>query len=218
LIGIKISKPKVCFLVGFPRRWNCKICGECCKKKGILFFDEEARRIKKLGYGKSIGLNFNKFRHVYLLPEVVTWWRVWTSEESVCPFLLEDNRCKIYSKRFYSCRAFPFNDIRIFYYSRFMWVSFNDRCPHYNEPDQEEVTIEKAKEYAQDGINLVARMYGFSPHVKIHPELIPALKFEDTVLPANPHRFKMLLKKYKIDTSECDEFTEISYEFPKSFP
>jgi len=194
------------------------MCGACCRKKGITFFEEEAKQIVKLGYRDWIRLNFDKYRHTYLMPEIESYFKTWVLDREVCPFLKEDNKCSIYSRRFYSCKAFPFNEIRIFYFSRFMWISFNDRCKHFNEPDQELIDLEKAMELAQHGINFVAKIYGFSQRIRIHPEIMDAVRIHDTVLPKDKERFESLLEQYGVNKEEFSEFSKFAYASPQPFP
>ena len=180
--GFTLPKPRVCFLVGMPSRWDCLACGECCRSAdGVPIFEDEAERFKSMGYGDRLNYTEDIMDNLLLQPKVTSLFRVYTIK-TPCP-LQRGNLCSIHTDKFISCKAFPFNHIQIYYLSGFMTVSFNNRCRHYNEPDQHPLTVRRLISLVKPVLELASRLYGFTPNVKIHREVLDGIEIADRVVP-----------------------------------
>lgn len=113
------------------KRFSCAKCGKCCNnnliegkagaiqtegKKGPLYTSTamglpvlDFQKIEMEEEAKKLGIKASfvpeKFCFDALTKtKVVATWKL---EGAPCPFLSEENRCKIYSKRPFICRRFP---------------------------------------------------------------------------------------------------------------
>lgn len=78
---------------------DCLDCANCCKSIPPILSNRDAKRISK-----HLGMSRVQFADRYLITDedgdVVM-------NTSPCPFLLEDNKCKIYDVRPSACRQYP---------------------------------------------------------------------------------------------------------------
>ncbi len=83
----------------FFEKHSCLDCANCCKTTSPIFRDVDIGRIAQHLHIKP-GELVEKYLHLdedghYVL------------QKSPCPFLLEDNRCSVYSVRPQACREYP---------------------------------------------------------------------------------------------------------------
>jgi hypothetical protein len=83
---------------------DCTKCANCCKTLHPIVIDEDIPRI-----ARHLGMTDEEFVAAYLEKDEEGFgeYRVKTSP---CPFLGDDNRCKIYDVRPEKCRGYPFTD------------------------------------------------------------------------------------------------------------
>ncbi len=84
--------------------FSCLSCANCCKSLGPKFSSEDIDRIASF-----LKVSPGKFMEQYL--------RIDEDQDRVlqqlpCPFLKDDNRCKIYEVRPKACRTYPHTDSR----------------------------------------------------------------------------------------------------------
>ncbi|RLI98527.1 MAG: hypothetical protein DRO99_00520 [Candidatus Aenigmatarchaeota archaeon] len=84
-------------------KWECDICGRCCKGLSVEITESDARRLESLGYDRSDFLT--KKNNKLFLKKKFRW----------CVFLEEDMKCKIqrvhgYDSKPEICKAFPIAD------------------------------------------------------------------------------------------------------------
>jgi uncharacterized protein len=78
---------------------NCLDCGNCCHSPQIEVDEKDAQRI-----ANRIGISLKEFKSKYL----VKINKIQQFISAPCPFLGEDNACKVYEDRPSACRAFPY--------------------------------------------------------------------------------------------------------------
>lgn len=82
---------------------DCTKCANCCKTLHPIVSDEDIARI-----AKHLGMAENDFIASYLeRDEEEGGYRI---KRSPCPFLGDDNLCRIYDVRPEKCRGYPFTD------------------------------------------------------------------------------------------------------------
>jgi uncharacterized protein len=81
---------------------DCTRCANCCKTLDIRLSTSDAERI-----ALHLGMAVEAFVQTYLTSDEagVCWFR-----QQPCPFLTDDNRCRIYSVRPTDCQEYPFTD------------------------------------------------------------------------------------------------------------
>ena len=77
---------------------NCLDCANCCKTTVTTFTHEDINKAAKF-----LGVSKKEFIKKYLINDMEEYTTITTP----CPFLLEDNKCKIYEARPHSCSSFP---------------------------------------------------------------------------------------------------------------
>lgn len=80
------------------KKIDCLDCANCCKTTVTTFNEEDISRASKF-----LGEKRKKFINKYLIYD----FGEYTTITTPCPFLLDDNKCKIYNVRPYSCNSFP---------------------------------------------------------------------------------------------------------------
>ncbi|HXS37194.1 MAG TPA: YkgJ family cysteine cluster protein [Flavipsychrobacter sp.] len=81
---------------------DCLACANCCKNYSPRFKTPDIKRI-----ARSLGMKEGDFVEQYLRLDEDNDYVV---KQSPCPFLAEDNRCKIYEDRPSDCRRYPYTD------------------------------------------------------------------------------------------------------------
>jgi uncharacterized protein len=86
---------------------DCLECGNCCKSISPAIYESDIRRM-----ASSLRIKASEFTDEYLLKE--------ENEDYVflktpCPFLDDDNSCKIYNSRPRACREYPHTDRKRFF-------------------------------------------------------------------------------------------------------
>lgn len=86
---------------------DCLACANCCKSIPPIVSNRDVKRISK-----SLGMDRKSFVDKYIIidndgDQVIN--------ASPCPFLLEDNKCKIYADRPAACRDYPHSGAGVFY-------------------------------------------------------------------------------------------------------
>ncbi len=88
-------------------RFECTQCGNCCKIHGkyayVYMREDEVTAI-----ADYLQLSEEKFREQHC--EEDEGWTIIKMDEPACPFLDEQNRCKIYPVRPKQCATWPFWD------------------------------------------------------------------------------------------------------------
>ena len=96
-------KPKPWYKNGL--RFECTRCGACCRTHGEyshLYMED----VEIEAMAKHLGLSEAEFRTTYCTEE--DGWTVLRPGHEVCPFLGEENRCRVYPVRPMQCRTWPF--------------------------------------------------------------------------------------------------------------
>ena len=101
--------------------FSCLSCANCCKSLGPKFSSEDIDRI-----AAYLKVTPSRFIEQYL--------RIDEDQDQVlqqlpCPFLREDNRCKIYEVRPKACRTYPHTDSRGMH--KYLSITFQNTltCP-----------------------------------------------------------------------------------------
>ncbi len=82
---------------------DCTRCANCCKTMNVRFDDEDIERI-----AGHLNMPADEFIETYLLADDDGC--LFEARQKPCPFLAEDNRCKIYDVRPAVCREYPHTD------------------------------------------------------------------------------------------------------------
>ena len=86
-------------------RFECTQCGNCCKIHGryayVYLIEKDVAAMSTY-----LGLSEPDFLERYC--EAQDGWIVVRMDEPACPFLTEDNRCRIYPVRPKQCATWPF--------------------------------------------------------------------------------------------------------------
>ena len=77
---------------------NCLDCANCCKTTVTTFTQEDIHKASR-----HLGVSKKEFIRKYLINDM----NEYTTITTPCPFLLNDNKCKIYEVRPHACRSFP---------------------------------------------------------------------------------------------------------------
>lgn len=83
---------------------DCLDCGNCCRSLGPRLTDADIRRISTV-----LRLKPSELTEKYLLLDED---HDYVFREMPCPFLADDNYCKIYENRPRACREYPHTDRR----------------------------------------------------------------------------------------------------------
>ncbi len=78
---------------------NCLLCANCCKTTSPIFYTNDVERA-----ARALGIKHGELVQRYLR---VDEDRDYVLKTSPCPFLLPDNRCRIYDSRPKACREYP---------------------------------------------------------------------------------------------------------------
>lgn len=96
-------------------KFKCRKCGNCCTDFGELgtlpIFDDEKIIIKQLA--EKIGISVEFIPENVMMDEITgtMFCGNWGLKGNPCPFLDENNLCKIYEERPLICKAFPIHKI-----------------------------------------------------------------------------------------------------------
>ena len=82
---------------------DCTRCANCCKTMDIMFSDEDVERI-----AGHLDMEIDDFIQTYLEPADEDG--PYKVRGKPCPFLSDDDRCKIYDVRPSVCREYPHTD------------------------------------------------------------------------------------------------------------
>ena len=101
---------------------DCTKCANCCKTLHPIMTDEDIARI-----AKHLGMTQEEFVAAYLeRDEEEGGYRI---KKSPCPFLGDDNLCKIYDVRPEKCQGYPFTDKGNFVFRTMTHASNAVVCP-----------------------------------------------------------------------------------------
>ena len=81
---------------------DCLTCANCCKTTSPIFYQTDIERA-----AKALRMKPGSFVEQYLR---VDEDKDWVLKSSPCPFLEDDNKCKIYDSRPKACREYPHTD------------------------------------------------------------------------------------------------------------
>jgi Fe-S-cluster containining protein len=81
---------------------NCLTCANCCKTTSPIFYQNDIERV-----AKSLRVKPGEFIDRYLR---IDEDHDYVLQSSPCPFLDEDNYCKVYADRPKACREYPHTD------------------------------------------------------------------------------------------------------------
>ncbi|MGC1242147.1 MAG: YkgJ family cysteine cluster protein [Chryseosolibacter sp.] len=81
---------------------NCLACANCCKTTSPIFYQNDIERV-----AKSLRMKPGDFIEKYLR---IDDDRDYVLKSSPCPFLDEDNYCRVYEDRPKACREYPHTD------------------------------------------------------------------------------------------------------------
>ncbi|MEM2542959.1 MAG: YkgJ family cysteine cluster protein [Candidatus Korarchaeum sp.] len=82
--------------------FSCKLCGDCCRNRAIMLYDEDVRRLESSGFSEFYEEASELERYLTGAP-----YRMRLKEDGSCVFL-NDNRCSVYEFRPDTCRRYPF--------------------------------------------------------------------------------------------------------------
>jgi uncharacterized protein len=102
-------------------RIDCTRCANCCKTMQPGFTAEDVARI-----AARLGMTREEFVSAYL--EADQWGDLQT-RTTPCPFLGEDDRCRIYEVRPEACRGFPHTDKEGFIWRSHQHAANTLTCP-----------------------------------------------------------------------------------------
>jgi Fe-S-cluster containining protein len=81
---------------------NCLDCANCCKTTSPIFYQTDIERV-----ARSLRIKPGEFIEQYLK---IDEDKDYVLKSSPCPFLDEDNYCKVYEDRPKACREYPHTD------------------------------------------------------------------------------------------------------------
>lgn len=81
---------------------NCLHCANCCKTTSPIFYQNDIERV-----AKSLRMKPGDFIEKYLR---IDEDKDYVLKSSPCPFLDDDNYCKVYDDRPKACREYPHTD------------------------------------------------------------------------------------------------------------
>jgi Fe-S-cluster containining protein len=100
---------------------DCLQCANCCKQYSPRFKTPDIKRIAKV-----LGMRESVFIDTYLKVDEEGDFVVKTSP---CPFLGEDNYCRIYEDRPSDCRRFPYTDEDVLFKRPVLTLKNSSFCP-----------------------------------------------------------------------------------------
>lgn len=77
---------------------DCLSCANCCKTTVTVFSHEDINKASRY-----LGVSKKEFIKKYLIEDMGEFTTITTP----CPFLLPDNKCRIYEARPHACQSFP---------------------------------------------------------------------------------------------------------------
>jgi Fe-S-cluster containining protein len=83
-------------------RINCLTCANCCKTTSPIFYQSDIERV-----AKALRMKPGDFIQKYLR---IDEDKDYVLQSSPCPFLDDDNRCRVYQDRPKACREYPHTD------------------------------------------------------------------------------------------------------------
>ncbi|HDD26265.1 MAG TPA: YkgJ family cysteine cluster protein [Acidilobales archaeon] len=102
-----------------PTRFQCLMCGRCCRLSPITLLPHEVLTLSNVAKKLGIDVEFKPSFVVYdeLSGKNIVISYAMQLVNGKCPFLTETNRCLLHSKyKPYVCRAFPYIPMYIKYY------------------------------------------------------------------------------------------------------
>ena len=103
-----------------PRKFTCLMCGDCCRASPISLLPHEQLIIIRLAKKLGVKVDFTRGYTVYDKlnnVNIVLTYHMQLTEKGVCPFLRDDNKCKVH--RLYKpliCRSFPYTIKNVSYF------------------------------------------------------------------------------------------------------
>lgn len=88
-----------------PMRFECTGCGACCT--GGTDHTVELGQTEQQALRDHLGLSPDWFRRRYLTREAPGRYGIRLGTDGRCPFLGQDNRCRVYPVRPRQCRTYP---------------------------------------------------------------------------------------------------------------
>ncbi|MFM2395244.1 MAG: hypothetical protein RLZZ546_3227 [Bacteroidota bacterium] len=99
---------------------DCLSCGNCCRTTVTTFKDEDISKASRY-----LLISKKEFINKYLIDDMGEW----TTISTPCPFLLEDNTCKIYEARPQACESYPHTQRKDFKKKKQSHLANYDICP-----------------------------------------------------------------------------------------
>jgi len=81
---------------------NCLTCANCCKTTSPIFYPADIDRL-----AKALRMKPGDFMELYLRTDEDNDYVL---KSSPCPFLDDDNHCRVYNERPKACREYPHTD------------------------------------------------------------------------------------------------------------
>ncbi|MEN8122529.1 MAG: YkgJ family cysteine cluster protein [Bacteroidota bacterium] len=100
---------------------DCLACANCCKSIPPIVNETDAKRISKF-----LGLKVTVFKEEYLKMDEDGDM---VMNQSPCPFLEEDNKCRIYEVRPRACREYPHTNNYEFFKNKKLHAINSKYCP-----------------------------------------------------------------------------------------
>lgn len=105
-------------------RFECTQCGNCCKTHGEYAFVYLAKA-DVVAMARELELSEAEFRQRWCRD--LDGYTALMMDDPGCPFLLEDNRCRVYKARPKQCRTWPYWEENL---QREVWEGpVKDCCP-----------------------------------------------------------------------------------------
>jgi hypothetical protein len=99
---------------------DCLSCANCCKTTVTTFTEEDINRASNY-----LGMSKKLFKSQYLISDQDEY----TTINTPCPFLLQDNKCKIYDARPHACSSFPHLNRKKFFNRKKAHIENYTICP-----------------------------------------------------------------------------------------
>jgi uncharacterized protein len=119
---------------------NCHECANCCKCISPAIYESDIRRMAAL-----LRIKASEFIDEFLLKDVD---ENYVFQKTPCPFLDDDNSCKIYNTRPRACHEYPHTDRKRFYQILELTAENAKICPavfNIVENLKKEFTVEPSK-------------------------------------------------------------------------
>lgn len=100
---------------------NCLDCANCCKNHSPTFKTTDIKRISK-----HLRLRESEFIDQYLK---IDEDNDYVLKQSPCPFILSDNKCRIYDVRPSDCARYPYTDEDVFIKRKQLTLANSNVCP-----------------------------------------------------------------------------------------